>query len=300
MKAPLFILAPGRSFTSVTCAMLGCHPQAFGLAEINLFAGDTMADMQKLYKTRARLQSGLLRSLSELAFGEQTDETIEATRRWLLDNQDMSTTEMFRTMQEWAGDRLLIDKSPLHAFTPEAMRRMGERVPEARYLHLTRHPGDTVDSVVQLQQKVRDKVREKMRGLSRNLERFDANAPKEFWLDPHLHILEFLETLPAEQQMRLRGEDLLSDPPNYLRQIVEWLGLRTDEAAVEAMLHPENSPFSKYGPNNARFGNDPNFMEKPQLRPYSYKQRPLEWKAPDGVSHDLGETIRAYAMMFGY
>ena len=66
--------------------------------------------------------------------------------------------------------------------------------------------------------------------------------------------------------MRLRGEDLLSEPRIYVRQIAEWLGLRTDDEATEAMLHPENSPFACYGPANAKFGNDPNLLEAVCLR----------------------------------
>ncbi len=301
MQPPLFILAPGRSFTSLTCAMLGCHPQAFGLAEVNLFAGDTVGDLHELYRTRQRLASGLLRSLSEIAFSEQTEEAIEAARRWLLANASLSTAELFRTMQEWVGDKVLIDKSPLHAFTPDALRRMEKQVPEARYLHLTRHPGDTIQSVLQLQRKARDTVRERVGNLpARQQNRVDENAPNQFWLEPHLQILEHLEAVPVEQQMRLRGEDLLSDPTNYLRQTAEWLGIRTDDEAVAAMLHPENSPFAKYGPQNARFGNDPNFMESPHLRPYSYTPHPLTWTGPDGTTRELSETICAYAKIFGY
>ena len=107
---PLFILAPMRSFTSVTCAMLGCHPQMYGLPEINLFAGETMAEMQELYRQRAHRDQGFLRVLAQLAFSEQTEETVEAARQWLLDNAELSTAELFRTMQSWLPDRILIDK----------------------------------------------------------------------------------------------------------------------------------------------------------------------------------------------
>ena len=115
---PLFILAPMRSFTSVTCAMLGCHPQMYGLPEINLFAGETMAEMQELYRQRAHRDQGFLRVLAQLAFSEQTEETVEAARQWLLDNAELSTAELFRTMQSWLPDRILIDKKSapcLHA-----------------------------------------------------------------------------------------------------------------------------------------------------------------------------------------
>jgi hypothetical protein len=106
--------------------------------------------------------------------------------------------------------------------------------------------------------------------------------------------------VPADQQMRLRGEDLLSDAPTHLREIAEWLGIRTDPEAVAAMMHPENSPFSKYGPKNARYGNDPNFMESPRLRPYKHTLGPLTWTAPDGTTQELSEAVREYAMILGY
>jgi hypothetical protein len=213
----------------------------------------------------------------------------------------MPTAELFRTMQEWAGERALIDKSPLHVYTPEALERIGRAFPEARFLHLTRHPGAMVKSLFELRGKLAEAARARFAGAPQRVEeRANPNAPDKTWLEPNLVILEFLETVPARQQMRLRGEDLLSDPPRYLSQIAEWLEIGTDETAIEAMLHPENSPFAAYGPENARYGLDPNFMEKPHLRPFSYKPRPLVWENPAGETIELSETVQAYAMIFGY
>jgi hypothetical protein len=65
------------------------------------------------------------------------------------------------------------------------------------------------------------------------------------------------------------------------------------------MMHPETSPFACYGPPNALYGNDPNFMEHPRLRPFVYQPRPLVWETPSGEV-ELSEQVRAYAMMFGY
>jgi len=281
--------------------MLGCHPQMYGLAEINLFARDTVGALQDLYRARDRSQHGLLRSLSELAFQEQTAETVEAVRGWLNDNADMSTPELFRTMQEWAGERGLIDKSPLHVYTPEALDRIGRAFPEARFLHLTRHPGDMVKSVFELRGKLGETARARFAGAPQRLEeRVNPNAPDKMWLEPNLVILEFLESVAPRQQMRLRGEDLLADPRRYLSQTAEWLDIGTEEADIEGMLHPENSPFAAYGPENARYGLDPNFMERPHLRPFIYKPHPLVWENPSGETIPLSETMQAYAMIFGY
>ena len=298
MQPPLFILSPPRSFTSVTCAMLGCHPQMLGLAETKLFARDKVGELREFYEAQPSMEHGLLRSLSEVMFGEQTIETIETVRGWLAENEEMSAPELFRSMQAWVSNRRLIDKSPVHVYALESLQRMSRTFPDARYLHLTRHPGDMVKSVFQL----RDKIRGGRGGAAgtRQAQRTSPTAPDKMWLEPHLIILEFLESVPAHQQLRLRGEDLLSDPPNYLRQIAEWLGVGTDASDIEAMLHPENSAFARYGPGNAQFGNDPNFMERPQLRPYRYKQRPLAWETPSGETVELSEPVRAYAMIFGY
>jgi len=280
--------------------MLGCHPQMFGLAEINLFAAETVAGLHELYRERRRVQFGLLRSLAELAFSEQTEAAVDAARDWLLENQDLSTAEIFRTLQHWAGDVVLIDKSPLHVFVPEALKRIEAGFPDARYLHLTRHPGATTQSALDLRASLVDRVRGQHQAHQVGKMQPDADLPENCWLTPHLTILEFLEGIEGHRQMRLRGESLLSDPAVYLRQIAEWLEVRTDEEAVSAMLHPEDSPFASYGPPNAPFGNDPNFLERPQLREYHDAPRPLAWEFEPGKSIELSETVRAYGMMFGY
>jgi hypothetical protein len=292
---PLFILAPARSFTSITCAMIGCHPQMFGLAETNLFARDTVGELQEIYRYRARLENGLLRSLAELAFSQQTEETIEAARGWLADNSGLSTAELFRTMQAWAAGRGLVDKSPLHVFAPLALERIQRTIPEARYLHLTRHPADTIKSSFQLSFGTKWS-----KGRRERFPAIDPDAPDKIWLNPHRAIVTFLQKIPAARQMRFRGEDLLSDPAHHLAAIAKWLGSGSGKHDIEAMMHPENSPFATYGPANAPFGNDPHFMESAELRPYTDHPRPLEWEMPDGSIVELNEAIRSYAVRFGY
>ncbi|HEX2256905.1 MAG TPA: hypothetical protein VHG92_09470, partial [Afifellaceae bacterium] len=60
----------------------------------------------------------------------------------------------------------------------------------------------------------------------------------------------------------------------------------TDDAAVDAMMHPEDSPFSTPGPVNAHLGNDPGFLVSPAVRParpHLYDlEEPLPWR-PDGA-----------------
>jgi hypothetical protein len=122
------------------------------------------------------------------------------------------------------------------------------------------------------------------------------------WYALHINIVTFLDGLPEEQKIQIRGEDLLADPDTYLRQIVEWLGLRTDTEALDAMKHPEQSPYACFGPVNARLGNDPSFLREPILRRSSRAKEPtlkgsLSWRQDGG---EFSPEVKELARKFGY
>ena len=48
MRQPLFILALPRSYTSLIAGMLGQHPQAYGLPELNLFTVDRLIESSSM------------------------------------------------------------------------------------------------------------------------------------------------------------------------------------------------------------------------------------------------------------
>jgi hypothetical protein len=66
------------------------------------------------------------------------------------------------------------------------------------------------------------------------------------------------------------------------------------------MLRPEKSPFAAYGPPNARYGNDPDFLQSPRLRPFTLRQQSLKWERPDGTVREFSEALQACAEAFGY
>ena len=83
----------------------------------------------------------------------------------------------------------------------------------------------------------------------------------------HRNICEFLHAVPASHTLRVRGEDIVSDPARGLREVLAWLGLRMDDEAIEEMKHPERSPYACYGLPSAHFGNERAFLQDPALRP---------------------------------
>ena len=294
MCSPLFILAPPRSFTSVTCAMIGQHPEMMGLPETNLFARDTYEELQQLFRLRERFAHGLYRALAELGLGEQNRENISVVKDWLAREPSVSTGELFKDLVAFASPCRLVEKSPLHVYNAESMERMHAAFPDAYYLHITRHPRGTCESIYALRMSTNEGVQKLVKknpALANRVRKIKADedlTPENMWFDPHLKILEFLETIPEEKQMRLRGENFLSEPDRYLREVATWLGVSTEDDAIEQMKHPEDSPFACFGPPNAWFGNDPSFLKEPALRPYTPKPQeldsPLSWDPELGFS----------------
>lgn len=92
----------------------------------------------------------------------------------------------------------------------------------------------------------------------------------------------------------------MSDLDRHLQQITEWLGIDAGADAIEAMKHPERSPYACIGPENAKFGNDPSYMESPVLRPYSPQPHSFDGELKGGGGAVLSEEIKACARSFGY
>ena len=103
--------------------------------------------------------------------------------------------------------------------------------------------------------------------------------------------------------MQIKGEMLLGDLETYLPQIAEWLGVRTDAAAIGQMMHPESSPYAHRGPAKALYGNDPNFLENPVLdreRLRKMAEPSLQGELPWGRGKVFSKPTLKLAKQFGY
>lgn len=258
MPAPLFILCPGRSFSSVVSSMIGQHPQAYGLPELNLFLGPTLGTSSELYGATGRKEMvGLKRVLAQLHDGVQTFETVARAEVWITDHAAMTGKEVYAHLQTLLPDRLLVEKSPTNVISDGAVNRMLQAFPEASYLQLLRHPRSQGKSQAEAMKK-----QQMVRFLAKVSGGVDYETP---WSTSHRRIHNLGRALPCGQLLRLRGEDFLRDPRLYLPQICAWLGLSPAPDAIGAMLHPEASPYSCLGPSNARTGANPGFLENPTL-----------------------------------
>lgn len=293
----ILILSPPRSFSSVVCGMLGRHPQLYGLPEVNLFAASTVEGWYvRLTQHQKRMQStaGLLRVIAQLHEETQTEKSVERAWTWLAERKRWSTRRLWEYLSELVYPKVLLDKSPMTSMRSDYMKRALETIPTANFIHLTRHPVPAAKSMHELRERVTK------HGAGSDPSKNKDNNPLLFWYKTHNVIMKFCAGLPEGQSLRVIGEHLLEENDKYLVQICQWLGLRTDSEAIEAMKHPEFSPYACLGPINAHYGNDPKFLKSPELRSAKFKLPPIDsysffQQIPPkqqagilGLSHQLG------------
>jgi hypothetical protein len=295
--------------------MVGQHPQLYGLPETHLLVADTVAGFWQVCRGESfDMADGVLRAVAELGFNGQEDSTVDLARGWLRRRLPCTTGLVFEALASWAYPRILVDKSPTMCYDAAYLQRAAEMFPRARYLHLVRHPRSYADSVLRAiaeAEAERDgEVPRWLRVLASSpytpkldpqSERFTRYDPQDGWFLLNDRLRRFLERLPGDRSLLIRGEDVLSSPDETLARIAGWLGLRTDSAAIDEMKHPERSPYARYGPDGARFGNDLAFLDKPCFYPQHLAPAtldgPVEWRA-DGRT--LTAPVLDLAAQFGY
>ena len=302
MAAPLFLLAPPRSYTSLVNAMIGQHPQAFGVPELCLFNTEKLLDLwtginDESADRATRRRHGLMRTVAEVYSGEQTAATINMARAWVAAREDWTTARVYHELVNKLDPFVVVDKSPSYAIAVWRMQAMHRAFPDARFIHLVRHPIAQCKSVMEL----KDGAFCVRMGAFELHEDYGILEPQIAWHDVNVTIMEFLESVPAEQQIRVVGEELMADPRAKLGEITRWLGWRDDDEAIDEMMHPERSPFACFGPVDALFGNDPKFLAGPTFRPHKPKvpklSDPLPWRT-DGKG--LYPEVVSLARELGY
>jgi hypothetical protein len=284
------VLAPARSFSSVVTAMLGCHPELYGFPELTLFEQATVSERLAApphpspYPRSAPWNpvEGLERALAELHDGRQDDETVAAARAWLEARGDWPGAAVFDYLLGLVSPRVGVENSPGTSRRSESLERIASSFPRTRFIHLARHP-------VTAQRSLRAVYHLFGR------EMYCARA----WCEYHTRIAAFCAGLPAGHVLTVRGEDVLNDSAHELARIAEWLGVRTDADAIDAMLHPERSPYARVGPQAAAGGGDGIFLRDPvphEVDVPGSLASPDDWNIPA----EMQAEIVALATALGY
>ncbi len=260
-RPKLIILTCMRSYSSLVSGMLGQHSGLYTLPEINPFAGDSIDEIVSVFKlVRPRSLDGLYRMVAELEFGRQNFDTVNQAKEWLTAHHDWTPAQLMDWVSEKVAPRIPVEKSPATTVMARGIPTALKYCPEAHFLHLCRHPIATTTSIARITNF----------GKSHGLRKSMVKDPELSWYSANQTILDAARGMRADRFISIRGEDILSDPDRWLRQIGDWLGIATTARDLDDMRHPERSPFARYGPVNAPYGADPNYLEHP-----AYKQRPI-------------------------
>ena len=304
--APLFVLSPPRSYSTVTVALLGGHPAIFGLPEMLTFSAPTVGELMSgtgcgckaaggdhpasCRVLQVRL-TGPYRAVAYLHEGSQAPEAIERATAWLRARPDWPTERLLDYVLDLAAPQVGLEKSPDTVRTDGSIARCLREYPDARFVHLTRHPVTAQRSI----QEHLDLISPAKSPLHL------AVSAATIWYLSHIRILRALRTLPPHQSFRVRAEDLLAAPLEQLPPILSWLGLPHDEQTVTGMLHTERWTFAGSGPVPRLFGGDHKFMQRPALRapePDPPTTFDPDWGLPTGMCDRMSALARSlgYAM----
>ncbi len=277
--------------------MLGQHPELMGLPELKLFCYSTIGELEASLprfwsesKGVTHRSPGLVRALAQLESGDQKPEALGLAQAWLRHRSHWTGASVFDFLLERLEPQAAVEKSPENVLTDRALERLSSAYPRARYLHLTRHPVSTQRSMQEHWNRImpRPLNGQPMSGMAA-------------WMDAHQRIIRFTDTLPFERHLRIRAEDILNDTDPQLAIITNWLGLRSDPAAVDAMKHPERSPFACFGPAGTGIigGHDPGFLSDPiprRIEVHRTIEQPPDWTG----NAALWDSVIALAKQLGY
>jgi hypothetical protein len=287
----------------------------YGLPETHLFSEETMsARAARAAAATYPMGDGLVRAVAELYFGAQDERAVGTAREWLRMRAGATTADVFRMLARQVSPRIVLDKSPSTINSGAVLMRLRRNFPRARFIHLCRHPLGHGESVLRyIEERKRHgpippthwllqiSSEEPEGGKERPASGDRALDPQGGWYRRHKIIWNFLQSVPADMQYRLRGEDLLANPEAVLPGIARWVGVRDDADAIDEMKHPERSPYAFLGPPGARYGNDAFFLRDPALRVQRASEKsldePVSW-LPD--RQGLREEVKVLARDMGY
>jgi hypothetical protein len=254
----VFVLSAPRSGSTLFRTMLAGHPGLFSPPELNLLPFDRMGargrQIDRLGYTWMRSGPG-----TALANVEGLAPESIAGRLAQLETADLPVREVYRTLQEGAGGRLLVDKSPVYAAHPGVLARAEALFERPRYLVLTRHPLSVMESFVRMRFH---------RLLGNHWLVWDENPwvfGEKFWTSSYRHIMEFTAGVDPERCHRISYEELVTEPERVMGGVCGFLEIPYDPAMTrpyegDRMLrHPADPRMPSIG--------DPNLLSHRDLDP---------------------------------
>lgn len=297
--APIFILAAPFSGASWLAGVLGQHPQLYALPQIFPLMADSVGELLEVFGlSQLGHGDGLRRAIAELECGGQNDAQIAAADHWLDARRDWPVAQLLAALAAAAAPRRLVIPDAEAPLRPQELRRLAAAVPDARWLHLTRHPwtqgcrfGAWLAERLFVPVDFRDHAVQP-----------PVPEPQLPWLRANRNLDLARAALLPGQGRRLASEDFEQDFDAAIAALCDGLALPHDAWLRAAMARPEDWRFAAPGPASAPGGLEAEvwaefapsveaLAESPQL------QGSLPWRH-DGTL--FAPEILALADSYGY
>mgnify|MGYP005843895779 CR=1 FL=1 len=276
----VFLLSSPRSGSTLLRVMLAGHPDLFCPPELHLLPFETLAERQDAL-AESYLGEGLQRALMELMdLDAAASQTLLA--EWTA--QNLSVTAVYDKLQQLAGDRLLVDKSPTYGFSAATLHRAEQAFDQAKYIHLVRHPYAVIDSF----------VTNRMDKIFNLTARSPHALAEQAWAVSNQNISDFLAAIAPDRHHTLRYEDLVTDPEQVMGKLCEFLGLPFHPAVLEPYAQREQRMTDGVRAKSLPI-DDPNFHRRRAIDPALAEA----WKAVT-LPQPLTAQSRAIAARFDY
>jgi len=248
LDSAAFILSSPRSGSTLLRVMLAGHPSLSSPPELHLLPYDTMAEREAELGI-SQLGEGLKRAFMALKgiSAEASQILIEK-----LIQENTSVAQVYQILQQLAGDRLLLDKSPTYASNRDTLDKAETIFNNAKYIHLVRHPYSVVESFARM----------RMDKLVGSGESDPYEMAELIWRQSNQNILDFAQEVDPQRYLIVYYEDLVSKPRQVMTKVCEFLEIPFNEA----ILTPYQGDRMTDGVSNTAMSlGDPNFLNHQKI-----------------------------------
>lgn len=282
-KPTVFILSPPRSGTTLLRVMLAGHSRLFAAPELQLLNFDTLAQRRAALVGRySPWREGTIRAVMDL---EDCDAQYATRLMESHERSGLTAKAFYGWLQERAGNRVVVDKSPGYALDLEALRNAEHGFEEPRYIHLIRDP-------LAMSRSFESYHMDQILPLLENP--YSGRTLGELvWTLSHRNILEFAETVLPERLLRLRFEDLVADPRSAMTEVSRFLGFEFEESLVRPYENLESKMVDGLHSESTPMG-DTRLLERNRIDPQA-----AITVAPTAADQVLGEPTRDLVRQLG-
>ncbi len=211
-KSPVFFLTTPRSGGTLLRVMLAGHDSLFTSPYLELLMAGSLRQRERIFSGKdSWRKDGLIRAIMHI---QKCDVMRAKAMIHEFLERDMSTKECYDVLQEWLGDKLLVDKSHSYALSEGALNRAKDYFDNAKFIHLVRHPYAMIHSYVRAKFK-------QLFGYANSLS--DREEAEMIWVISHQNIMRFLSSIPKNRKCLVRFEDLVHKPEETVRGICQLL-----------------------------------------------------------------------------